>query len=101
LRTDFRRGSLSCRWQSHRSIALQQPRSTPSRNRCRIQLKNAWIAVFELTPPITATPPFEDGNIEDIGVQPMPSQRLVAAIVAGINQDRLEIRPGLSNTSNS
>jgi uncharacterized oxidoreductase len=64
----------------------------------RIQLKNTSVAVFEVAPPITATPLFAGGiNIDDIGVKPMQVKELVTAIVAGIERDRLEIRPGLSN----
>lgn len=64
----------------------------------RIQLKHTNVAVFEVAPPIAATPLFADGiNIEDIGVRPMQVNDLVTAVVSGIEQDRREIRPGLSN----
>ena len=64
----------------------------------RVQLKNTHVAVFEVAPPITTTPLFADGvNIQDIGVRPMQVNDLVTAVVAGIEQDRREIRPGLSN----
>jgi uncharacterized oxidoreductase len=64
----------------------------------RIQLKNTTIAVFELAPPITATPLFGNGlNINDVGVKPMDVKTLVKSAIDGIESDHLEIRPGLSN----
>jgi uncharacterized oxidoreductase len=64
----------------------------------RIQLKNTNIAVFELAPPITATPLFSnDINVNDVGVKPMDVKTLVKYAIDGIGRDRLEIRPGLSN----
>lgn len=64
----------------------------------RIQLKNTNVAVFELAPPITATPLFSDGiNINDVGVKPMDVKTLVKYAIDGFERDRLEIRPGPSN----
>jgi len=66
----------------------------------RIQLKNTNIAVFELAPPITATPLFSDGiSINDIGVKPMDVTTLVKYAIDGLERDRFEIRPGPSNRS--
>lgn len=64
----------------------------------RIQLKNTNIAVFELGPPITATPLFSDGiSINDIGVKPVDVTTLVKYAVDGLERDRFEIRPCPSN----
>jgi uncharacterized oxidoreductase len=64
----------------------------------RIQLKNTNIAVFELGPPITATPLFSDGiSINDIGVKPVDVTTLVKYAIDGLERDRFEIRPGPSN----
>ncbi len=65
----------------------------------RIQLKNTNITVFELAPPITATPLFRDDfSADDLpGVKPMDVKTLAKHAIDGIKRDRLEIRPGLSN----
>jgi uncharacterized oxidoreductase len=55
--------------------------------------------VFELAPPITATPLFRgDFSADDLpGVKPMDVKTLAKHAIDGIERDRLEIRPGLSN----
>ena len=64
----------------------------------RLQLKNTKVVVFELAPPITETALFKDGiSVSDAGVKPMDVKKLVQDAIAGIENDRLEIRPGLSN----
>ena len=61
-------------------------------------MKNTNIAVFELGPPITATPLFSDGiSINDIGVKPVDVTTLVKYAIDGLERDRFEIRPGPSN----
>jgi uncharacterized oxidoreductase len=64
----------------------------------RIQLRNSNITVFELAPPITDTALFRgDLNVDDVGVKPMDVRLLGKHAIDGIESDRLEIRPGLSN----
>ena len=65
----------------------------------RVQLKNTSVKVFELAPPGTETPLFH-GDFTDKelkGMKPMPVGALVKSALAGIKNDTLEIRPGLSN----
>ncbi|KQQ73189.1 hypothetical protein ASF73_11110 [Xanthomonas sp. Leaf131] len=66
----------------------------------RLQLKRSTVQVFELAPPGTDTPLFSgDFTKEDVGgVKPMSVETLVNIALAGFRKDRLEIRPGLSNT---
>ena len=65
----------------------------------RLQLKNTSVKVFELAPPGTETPLFHgDFDADDVkGLTPMPLQTMVAKAIAGLENDTLEIRPGLSN----
>jgi uncharacterized oxidoreductase len=64
----------------------------------RIQLKTTNIAVFELAPPITATPLFGGAiNINDLGVKPMDVKTLVKYAIDRLESDHFEIRPGPSN----
>jgi uncharacterized oxidoreductase len=64
----------------------------------RIQSKDTNVIVFELAPPITATPLFEgDISTDDVRVKPMDVEALVQHAINGIAKDRFEIRPGLSN----
>jgi uncharacterized oxidoreductase len=66
----------------------------------RVQLKNTNITVFELAPPVTATPLLRGDSIADYlppGVKPMDVKTLAQHAIDGIRRDRLEIRPGLSN----
>jgi uncharacterized oxidoreductase len=64
----------------------------------RIQSKDTNVIMFELAPPITATPLFEwDISTDDVRVKPMDVEALVQHAINGIAKDRFEIRPGLSN----
>lgn len=63
----------------------------------RVQLKGSSITVFELAPPATKTA-LNDVFAQDTGSMPlMELDVLVAATLAGLHKDRLEIRPGLAN----
>jgi uncharacterized oxidoreductase len=63
----------------------------------RLQLKNTSVKVFELAPPSTETPLQKDFiGIVDSG-QHMAVDKMVSIGIAGILNDKLEIRPGLSN----
>lgn len=64
----------------------------------RAQLKRTSVAVFELAPPLTQTAllgAFDPRDME--GVPAMPVAELVRQALAGMVQDRHEIRPGSSN----
>jgi uncharacterized oxidoreductase len=63
----------------------------------RLQLKNTKIKVFELAPPGTETPLMD--NFEGIvdSNQNMKVDKMVSIAIKGILNDKLEIRPGLSN----
>ncbi len=65
----------------------------------RVQLKKTSISVFELAPPGTETPLFHgEFSAKDVeGMKTMPVKTLVGHAIAGMEKDRLEIRPGLSN----
>jgi len=65
----------------------------------RIQLKDTRITVFELAPPITDTALVgpDSGTADVVRVKKMPVQTLVKSAIDGLRNDRLEIRPGLSN----
>jgi uncharacterized oxidoreductase len=65
----------------------------------RIQLKKNNVKVFELAPPATETPLLRDGFTakELSGVKSMPVKTLVQQAIKGIENDKLEIRPGQSN----
>ena len=66
----------------------------------RIQLQSTNIRVIELAPPGTATPLFQGSEFtqEDTGgVKAMPVETLAKAAVAGLENDTLEIRPGMAN----
>lgn len=65
----------------------------------RIQLARTRVRVVELAPPGTDTPLFR-GEFTDVdrgGVKSMDVRTLVSHALAGLEKDRLEIRPGLSN----
>jgi uncharacterized oxidoreductase len=65
----------------------------------RIQLKNTNVKVFELAPPGTDTALFTGvfaGN-ENSTIKPMDVKVLVKHALSGIERDRFEIRPGVSN----
>ncbi|HVC08419.1 MAG TPA: SDR family NAD(P)-dependent oxidoreductase [Elusimicrobiota bacterium] len=66
----------------------------------RVQLKNTQVKVFEVAPPATETDLLADAmkNREAMkGVSVMKVQDMVAASIAGLAADKLEIRPGQSN----
>lgn len=64
----------------------------------RMQLKNTKIKVFELAPPATQTELLSDFNPEDMkDVSIMKVDDMVRVALAGIEQDKYEIRPGQSN----
>jgi len=64
----------------------------------RVQLKNTSIKVFEVAPPATQTELLGDMDPEDMkGVSIMKVDEMVKASLAGIEQDKFEIRPGQSN----
>lgn len=65
----------------------------------RVQLKNTRISVFEVAPPITRTGLFSrDIHIDDVKrVRMMDVSKMVGQVIKGLERDRFEIRPGLSN----
>jgi uncharacterized oxidoreductase len=65
----------------------------------RLQLKKTNVKVFELAPPATETPLLRgDFTAKELsGVKPMPVQTLAQHAIKGIKNDKMEIRPGLSN----
>ena len=67
--------------------------------RClRVQLKSSRVAVVELAPPGTETKLFrEEFQAEMKGQKAMPVKTLVDQAIAGIENGKTEIRPGLSN----
>ena len=68
----------------------------------RVQLKGKGIAVVELAPPGVETPLFRGEFAEETRRQKgMEPKELVRRAVAGIEADKLEIRPGLANVLNS
>lgn len=65
----------------------------------RVQLKNTKVKVFEVAPPATATEMLSSMNQDDMkGVAIMKVEDMVAASIKGLAADRLEIRPGQSNS---
>jgi len=64
----------------------------------RAQLASSGISVVELAPPGVETPLFRGEFAEEMrGQKGMDAAVLVRRAIAGIEADRLEIRPGLSN----
>jgi len=65
----------------------------------RMQLKDTGVSVFELAPPSTDTSLYRGlhGAGADSGTRPMPVEALATEAIEGMQGDRLEIRPGLSN----
>lgn len=65
----------------------------------RVQLKNTPIKVFEVAPPMTFTSLFtKDMHVDDVrGVRMMDVAKMVGQAISGLERNRLEIRPGLSN----
>jgi uncharacterized oxidoreductase len=65
----------------------------------RVQLKNTKVKVFEVAPPATETELLAGMNQADRkGVSIMQVDDMVAASIAGLEADRLEIRPGQANS---
>lgn len=65
----------------------------------RMQLQSTNVRVFEVAPPLTATPLGTDTFHPELmkGIPMMAVERMVAIALKGIDQDRYEIRPGMSN----
>lgn len=64
----------------------------------RVQLNGTGVTVIELAPPGVETPLFRGEFAEELkGQKGMDVQVLVQRAIAGIEADKLEIRPGLSN----
>jgi uncharacterized oxidoreductase len=66
----------------------------------RIQLKGSNVRAFELAPPGTDTPLFKGSEFTEAdtgGVKAMDVRDLAKAAVRGLENDTLEIRPGMSN----
>lgn len=64
----------------------------------RVQLQNTKVKVFEVAPPATKTDLLGDFNPDDMkGVSIMSVEAMVSDSLKGIEQDRLEVRPGQSN----
>jgi uncharacterized oxidoreductase len=65
----------------------------------RAQLKKTPIRVFELMPPATRTDLFADADARFLeGVSLMGVEDMVQECIRGIERDKLEIRPGQSNS---
>ena len=64
----------------------------------RVQLEGTGVTVIELAPPGVETPLFRGEFAEELkGQKGMDVKVLAAHAIAGVEADRLEIRPGLSN----
>lgn len=64
----------------------------------RVQLKKTNVKVFEVAPPATQTELLGDFNHEDMkNITIMKVEDMVSASIAGMEQDKFEIRPGQSN----
>jgi uncharacterized oxidoreductase len=65
----------------------------------RAQLKRTNVRVFELAPPLTMTPLATGAtDAEDLkGIPIMSAEKLARRALEGMEKDKLEIRPGLSN----
>jgi len=65
----------------------------------RVQLKNTRVKVFELAPPATQTDLLGSFRAEDMkGTVIMNVAKMVQCAIEGFEKDRLEIRPGQSNS---
>jgi uncharacterized oxidoreductase len=66
----------------------------------RVQLKNTpQVKVFEVAPPATETEMLSGMSAEDRkGVAIMKVGDMVAVAIAGMSEDRFEIRPGQANS---
>lgn len=63
----------------------------------RVQLKNTDIKVFELVAPAAKTP-LNDKFAEEVDAKMlMEPEKLVAALIKGLENDRFEIYPGISS----
>lgn len=63
----------------------------------RVQLRSTRVKVFELAPPMTQTPLFAKDMRAQDGVRMMAVDEMVRRTIRGLKNDRLEIRPGMSN----
>lgn len=65
----------------------------------RVQLEATRVAVFELAPPATDTPLYRGLHAAPYTgrIRPMPTAALATEAIEGMQGDRLEIRPGLSD----
>lgn len=65
----------------------------------RMQLQGTNIRVFEVAPPLTATPLGTDTFHPEVtkGIPVMAVERMVTIALKGIDQGKFEIRPGMSN----
>ncbi|WP_227871988.1 SDR family oxidoreductase [Paenibacillus albus] len=64
----------------------------------RVQLKNTKVKVFELAPPLTETPLVDSFDQAVLaGSKAMNVSKMVGIAIRGMEQDKLEIRPGQSN----
>lgn len=65
----------------------------------RMQLRHTNVTVLELAPPLTKTGLFkgEFSPLEIAPIRPLDVKVLVRKTLRGIANDRVEIRPGLSN----
>jgi uncharacterized oxidoreductase len=64
----------------------------------RAQMKGTTVKVFELCPPLTATPLVDQFHGDDMAGTPrMPVDKMVAAALKAMECDQVEIRPGASN----
>src|SRR6185437_10229500 len=84
---------LSCLCQSLLSTARRKQGCIhlPSRFAC------TRVKVFELAPPMTRTPLFAKDMRAQDGVRMMAVDEMVRRTIRGLKNDRLEIRPGMSN----
>ena len=63
----------------------------------RFQLKNTNVKVFEIAPPKTDKPLLSNTGGGDNGMKMMKVDKMVSVSISGIENDTLEIRPGLAN----
>jgi uncharacterized oxidoreductase len=64
----------------------------------RVQLKGTSVQVFELAPPATQTELMETFDPEDMkGIAIMTVEKMVSVALAGLENDKYEIRPGQAN----
>nr|WP_314257955.1 SDR family NAD(P)-dependent oxidoreductase [uncultured Devosia sp.] len=65
----------------------------------RMQLRSTNVSVFEVAPPLTATPLGTNSLHPEVikGIPMMAAEQMVSIALKGITQGKLEIRPGMSN----